>query len=220
MRIRATRTRAVASTAVGLLAAVTVAACSATSTSDAPPSTQAPPGTNSTATASATPGATATGMASPGGSVPGGSFTAPKSACDLVDVAALERVSGRSGLELRNVSSGTQLACAVTDGFVPVGAVTLAIREAPAGVDARKELDDTVAASEYGRDNVQEIPGLGAAARYGTSPSIAGLTFASIYVIDLRGSQLASLSISIDAGDPATAKDPVVTLARDALAKI
>jgi len=206
----------VAPAALGLILAAALTACSAVSESDAPAST--PPVSGGTTSGTASP--TTSTTSSPGGGQPGGSYKVPKSACDLVDAASLERISGRSGLSLRSVSTGSNLACAFTDGFLPVGAVTLVVREATAGKTAQQELDDTVAASTYGKDKVQDIPGLGAAARYGTSPSIGGLTFASIYVIDLRGNQVASLSISIDAKDPGTAKDPLVALARTALGKI
>jgi len=202
----------VAPAALGLILVAALTACSAVSESDepAPASTSA----GSTAPSTASPGTSATPSASPGGAKPG-SFTVPKSICDLVDAASLERISGRSGLRLSNVSS----ACAVTDGFVPVGAVTFVVRDAD-GKSAQQELDDTVAASTYGKDKVQDIPGLGSAARYGTSPSLAGLTFASVYAVDLRGTKVGSLSISIDAKDPATAKDPLVALARTALGKV
>ncbi|OHV35164.1 MULTISPECIES: hypothetical protein [Pseudofrankia] len=210
------RIRAVAPAAFVLFLAVALTACSAVSESDEPATPASTSGgATSTASTTASPGTSSTSTASPGGPKPG-SFTAPKSACDLVDAPSLERISGRSGLSLNSVSS---LGCAVTDGFLPVGAVTLVIRTADANKSAQQELDDTVAASTYGKDKVQDIPGLGAAARYGTS-SLGSMTFASVYTIDLRGTQVASLSISIDAKDPATAKDPLVVLARAALGKI
>ncbi|WP_131831438.1 hypothetical protein [Pseudofrankia asymbiotica] len=200
---------------LGLFLAVALTACSAVSESDEPatPASTSGGGTT-TASATASPGTSSTSTASPGG--PGsGSFTVPKSSCDLVDAPSLERISGRSGLSLRSLSA----ACTVMDGFLPVGAVTLVIRNATAGKSAQQELDDTVADS-VNKGKVEDVPGLGAAARYGTSPSIGGMTFASVYTVDLRGSQVASLSISIDAKDPAAAKDPLVTLARTALGKI
>ncbi|MDT3441669.1 MULTISPECIES: hypothetical protein [unclassified Pseudofrankia] len=202
--------------ALGLFLAAALTACSAVSESNEPATPASTTGgAASTTTATPSAGTSPSTTASPGGPKPG-SFTVPKSTCDLVDAASLERISGRSGLSLRNVSA----ACTVTDGFLPVGAVTLVIRAADTGKSAQQELDDTVADSVYGKDKAEDIPGLGAAARYGTSPSLGGVTFASIYVVDLRGTQVASLSISIDAKDPSTAKDPLVALARTALGKI
>jgi len=151
-------------------------------------------------------------------------FRLPRSACDLADMPAVERLTGRSTVAPRSVAMSapkqgqTFLSCAFTAGFVPVGALTVGVRDGGRdGVSARQELDDSVSASEYGRGASQDIAGVGDAARYGTTPSLAGITFVTIWVVEVRGSQVLDLSVTSAARTPATARDPLVAMARTAL---
>jgi hypothetical protein len=155
-----------------------------------------------------------------------GVFRLPRSACELADTAAVARLAGRAQVVARSVTMTQQkagqtfLSCAFTAGFVPVGALTLGVRAGGRGVSARQELDDSVASSEYGRGDVEDIAGLGDAARYGVTPSLAGTTFASIWVVRVRGGELLDLSVTSAARVPGTARDPMVALARAALDRL
>jgi hypothetical protein len=140
-------------------------------------------------------------------------------------MAAVERLTGRSSVAPRSVAMSapkqgqTFLSCAFTAGFVPVGALTVGVRDAGrTGVSAREELDDSVSASEYGHGASQDVTDLGDAARYGTTPSLAGTTFATIWVVEVRGTQVLDLSVTSAAKTPAAARDPLVAMARAALA--
>ncbi|ADP81726.1 hypothetical protein [Pseudofrankia inefficax] len=219
MRTQTLRTRTLP-VAAGLAGALAVAACSAVSTSDQP--TRAPSAAASTPTAIGSAGTAGTG---PSGAARPATFRLPRSACDLADMAAVERLTGRSPVAPRSVAMSapkqgqTFLSCAFTAGFVPVGALTVGVRDAGrTGVSAREELDDSVSASEYGRGASQDVTGLGDAARYGTTPSLAGITFATIWVVEVRGTQVLDLSVTSAAKTPSAARDPLVAMARTALA--
>lgn len=209
----------------GVLGVLAVAACSAVSTSNQPART--PSATGGTTPDGSTPTTTSrpTGTGSPASTRPG-TFRVPRSACDLADMAGVERLTGRSPVAPRSVAKSAPkpgqvfLSCAFTAGFVPVGALTLGVRDGGATVSAREELDDSVSASEYGDGASQDISGLGDAARYGTTPSLAGITFATIWVVEIRGTQVLDLSVTSAAKTPAAAKEPLVGMARSALAKL
>jgi hypothetical protein len=204
------RVRAV-NVAAGL--AVAVAACSGGSAGGTAAPVSSPPGRVVAGGSGAT-------------SPVGGVFRLPGSACDLADVVAVERLSDRSPVVGRSVASSAPkpgqrfLSCAFTAGFVPVGALTVGVRAADPGVSARQELQDSVTASAYGHGDARDVPGVGDAARYGTTPSLAGTTFATIWVVSVRGGQVLDLSVTSAAKNPAAARVPLVAMARSALAAL
>ena len=204
--------------AAGLAGALAIAGCASSVTGGTPPASPSP-------AASRFPSAALSGTPTVTGTKPG-SFSLPKSACDLADPAAVERLSGRSPVAPRVVTLSapkreqTFLSCAFTAGFVPVGALTVGLRDGGPGVSAGQELDDSVSASKYGTSAAQDVPDVGDAARYGTTPSLAGITYATIWVVQVRGTQVLDLSITSAAKTPDTAKDPLIALARSTLARL
>lgn len=202
----------------GLAGALAITGCASSVTGGTTPAGPSAPET-------ALPSAALSGSPTTSGTKPG-RFTLPKSACDLADAATVERLSGRSPVAPRVVTLSppkqgqTFLSCAFTAGFTPVGALTVGMHDGGPGVSAGQELDDSVSASEYATSAAQDVPGVGDAARYATTPSLAGITYATIWVVQVRGTQVLDLSITSAAKTPATAKDPLLALARSALARL
>jgi len=196
--------------AVSLCAAFAVAGCdgvaSTTSGSEIGPS--------------ATP--TTTGPAA----TPVGPFTLPASACDLLDKAMVEQVTGRTSVTLTPMG-GTPLGqgrpvltCALTDGALPVGLVTVDVRSAEANTTAGEELDGSVAGSLYKSSTTEPVSGLGDAARYGTAPKVGGLTYATVWTVTLGEGSVGDLSVTVASDDPDAARPGIVDLTRTALTRL
>jgi hypothetical protein len=210
----------------GFSAGIVALLLAASGCSSSPSVTSAPPATSATSAPSpASPSA-----ASPSGPSP----TAPAEAsapaafkqlsasCPLLPVSGFEQLSGQSGLVTHEVPtspdpSETLLGCEYLWGSQVDGAITVNILPASAGESAQQYLSADIAASKYNYGLSKKVPGLGDAAEFGTASGGAGL-IASVWFVDLRGGDVAHLTVSCL--DPSGAEAPVVALARDLLAAV
>jgi hypothetical protein len=154
---------------------------------------------------------------------PAGPFALPASACDLVEASTVEQVTGRASVNLTGAkaappgSTRALLTCTMSDGALPVGLLTVDSRPADAGKTAAQELDRSIAGSLYRATDAHDVPGLGDAAKYGTAPSIGGLTYATVWTVELRDGGVGDLTVTLASRDPAAARDGIVEMARSAL---
>ncbi|MBL7496944.1 hypothetical protein I6A84_13570 [Frankia sp. CNm7] len=157
---------------------------------------------------------------------PAGPFALPASACDLVEAGTVERVADRTSVGLTPLGGSptgrihTVLTCAFTDGVLPVGLLTVDVRDATAGRSAAEELDESLAGGLYRTDDAQDVPGLGDAARYGTALDVAGLTYATVWVVALGDGQVGDLTVTVASRAPEAARDGVIGIARAALTEL
>jgi hypothetical protein len=204
------RTRTAKTGVAALGAALALAACT-------PADNSTPTGTP-TGTTSPTPTTTA--------STGTGPFRLPASACDLVDQATVEKLAGRSPVKLlaagdaKTSATNKLLTCAFTSGIVPVGVLTIDVHPVDPGKNASQELTDSIAGSVYHSSTTDNIPDLGDAARYGTAPSIGGLTYATVWTVRLASGQVLGLSLTIGSHNADANKPQLIALARTALAKL
>lgn len=204
------RNRAVGAAIVALGATLAVAGCDSVSAGTENPGT-------GTATATPSPAATASQA---------GPFALPASACDLVQASTVEQVSNRSSVTLTAAkaaptgSTHALLTCTFTDGALPVGLLTVDVRPADAGKTAAQELTDSIAGSLYHSSDTQDVSGLGDVAKYGTAPSIGGLTYATVWTVELRDGSVGDLTVTLASKDPAAARDGIIGIAKTALASL
>ncbi|MDT3441656.1 hypothetical protein [Pseudofrankia sp. BMG5.37] len=200
--------------AVSLCAAIAVTGCDALNSTSDSAGTGGPSGT-------ATPGKPTTTT-----TTREGPFALPASGCDLVEAAAVEQVTNRASVTLTSVggsptgSGQTVLTCAFTDGAVPVGLLTVDVRSADENRTAAEELDASVAGSLYKSSTTEAVSDLGDAAKYGTALSVGGLTYATVWTIELGGGSVGDLSVTVASDAPATARPGIVDLARTALTRL
>ncbi|MBL7486683.1 hypothetical protein I6A60_40375 [Frankia sp. AgB1.9] len=200
--------RAVRATIVALGVTLAVAGCDAVSA-----------GPEHSGTGTPTPPTTSTAS-------PAGPFALPASACDLVQASTVEQVTGRSSVTLTGAkaappgSTRALLTCTFSDGALPVGLLTVDSRPADAGKTAAQELDGSIAGSLYRSTDSHDVPGLGDAAKYGTAPSVDGLTYATVWTVELRGGGVGDLTVTLASRDPAAAREGIIGVAKSALATL
>ena len=174
---------------------------------------------------SPTVGATPTASSAPGVTV-AGPFVLPASACDLVTPEAVAKVADRGTVTLTHAgvtptgSTSAALTCAFTAGLVPVGLLTVDVHPATSGRTPAQELDDSVAGSLYRSSTTEDVPGLGAAAKYGSAFTVDHLSYATVWAVALGDGQVGDLTVTVASDAPANARAGLVDLARTALARL